>query len=176
MKKMNLITILLAAGLSGCASTSWQAKLKREIPVYGHRNWIVVADSAYPRQSAPGIETVYTDGSQLEVLRGVLADLEACRHIKPIILVDAELRKVPEKDAPGVNDYREQLYKMLEGRQVKEMPHEEIISKLDQASKMFNVLILKTDLTIPYTSVFLELDCGYWDAEREARLRSMIGK
>ena len=39
---------------------------------------------------------------------------------------------------------------------------------------MFNVLLLKTDLVIPYTSVFLQLDCGYWNAEKEARLRDLI--
>jgi hypothetical protein len=55
--------------------------------------------------------------------------------------------------------------------QTKVMPHEEIISRLDEDSRMFNVLLLKTNLTIPYTSVFIQLDCGYWDAEKEKRLR-----
>jgi hypothetical protein len=176
MKNSKLLMTLLAITLCGCTSTSWQTKLKQDVPVFGHRNWIVVADSAYPKQSAAGIETVYTDGSQLEVLRTVLEELAASRHIKPIILVDAELQKVAESDAPGVNNYRAQLYKILEGQQFKEMPHEDIIHKLDQASEMFNILILKTDLTIPYTSVFLELDCAYWNAEKERKLRSMPEK
>jgi hypothetical protein len=29
-------------------------------------------------------------------------------------------------------------------------------------------------MTIPYTSVFFELDCGYWDADAEQRLRQAI--
>src|ERR1039458_10655620 len=29
------------------------------------------------------------------------------------------------------------------------------------------MLLIKTDMTIPYTSVFFELDCGYWNAEAE---------
>jgi len=33
------------------------------------------------------------------------------------------------------------------------------------------VLVIKTDMTIPYTSVFFELDCGYWDSDAEKRLR-----
>jgi hypothetical protein len=176
MKNSKLVMTLLAVALCGCTSTSWEAKLKQDVTVFGHRNWIVVADSAYPKQSAAGIETVYTDGSQLEVLRMVLEELAASQHIKPIILVDAELQKVAESDAPGVNNYRAQLYKILEGQQFKEMPHEDIIHKLDQASKMFDVLILKTNLTIPYTSVFLELDCAYWNAEKEIKLRSMLEK
>jgi hypothetical protein len=39
---------------------------------------------------------------------------------------------------------------------------------------MFRILIIKTELTIPYTSVFLELDCGYWDGEAEKQLREAI--
>jgi hypothetical protein len=35
-------------------------------------------------------------------------------------------------------------------------------------------LIIKTELTIPYTSVFFELECGYWNAEAEERLRAGI--
>jgi hypothetical protein len=29
-------------------------------------------------------------------------------------------------------------------------------------------------MTIPYTSVFFELDCGYWNAEAEVRLRQAM--
>ena len=54
------------------------------------------------------------------------------------------------------------------------LPHEQIIHKLDQAAEMFRVLILKTDGTIPYTSVFFELDCGYWNADAEQRLRQAM--
>src|SRR5665213_988847 len=35
----------------------WTMVLDERLPLYGHRNWIVIADSAYPLQSAPGIET-----------------------------------------------------------------------------------------------------------------------
>ena len=176
MKSTKLLLVLLAMTLCGCTNSSWQRKLKKDISVYGHRNWIVVADSAYPKQSAPGIETIYTDGDQLEVLQTVLDALGDSPHVQPIIMVDAELKKVAEADAPGVDAYRKELFEMLKGQQVKGMPHEDIIKKLDKASEMFNILLLKTNLIIPYTSVFLELDCGYWDAEREAKLRSMIEK
>ncbi len=54
------------------------------------------------------------------------------------------------------------------------MLHEQIIARLDQAAQVFRVLIIKTDLTIPYTTVFFELDCGYWSAEAEQRLRQAI--
>jgi hypothetical protein len=57
---------------------------------------------------------------------------------------------------------------------VQSLPHEEIISKLDQAGQTFRVLIIKTNLTIPYTSVFLQLDCAYWSAEAEQKLRGAM--
>ena len=165
----------MAVAFSGCTSTGWRAKLDSELPVFGHRNWIVVADSAYPKQSASGIETVYTDAGQIEVLKTVLNAIDAAPHVQANVLLDVELDSVTEKEAPGVEAYSRQLKELLKGKQVKVMPHEEIISKLDASAKLFNILILKTDMVIPYTSVFLQLDCGYWNAEMEKKLRDTIG-
>ena len=39
---------------------NWRERLTEELPVLGHRNWIVVADAAYPAQCRPGIETLAT--------------------------------------------------------------------------------------------------------------------
>jgi len=151
--------------------SAWKKTLKERVPVYGHRNWIVVADWAYPQQSNPGIETIYTGGKQLDVLKTVLKEIEDAPHIQAIVMLDAELDSVTEADAPGVEAYRKGLKKLLEHKQVKVMQHEKIIHELDEGAKLFNVLLLKSDMTIPYTSVFLQLDCGYWNAEKEARLR-----
>ena len=52
--------------------------------------------------------------------------------------------------------------------------HEEIIARLDQAGATFRILILKTRMTLPYTSVFFQLECGYWTAEAEQKLREAI--
>jgi hypothetical protein len=38
----------------------------------------------------------------------------------------------------------------------------------------FRVLILKTTLAIPYTSVFVNPDCAYWSADAERRLRASL--
>ncbi len=63
---------------------------------------------------------------------------------------------------------------LLAGSTRKQLPHEEIIARLDQSAQLFNILIIKTEMTIPYTSVFFELGCGYWNAEAEARLRQSM--
>jgi hypothetical protein len=49
-----------------------------------------------------------------------------------------------------------------------------MIARLDKASRVFNVVLLKSNLTIPYTTAFFELDCAYWDAPREAALRKNL--
>ena len=95
---------LLATLLSGCVSTGdWRGKVDAELPAFGHRNWIVVADSAYPKQSVDGIETIVTGAGQLEVLAYVLKQIEKTPHVQANILLDAELDSVSEEDAPGVS-------------------------------------------------------------------------
>ena len=171
---------LLPLVLAGCqqatpaGSGAASRVVARVLPEMGHRNWIVIADSAYPWQSRSGVATVATGEDQLTALKEVLAELERSRHVKPNVLLDAELPHVPESDAPGVTAYRDQLTQLLAGRHVESVPHEEIIKRLDTAGETFRVLVLKTNMTVPYTSVFLQLDCAYWNAESEARLREAM--
>jgi D-ribose pyranose/furanose isomerase RbsD len=153
---------------------NWQTKLKEELPLLGHRNWIVIADSAYPWQTAAGIETVDTGAEQLEVTKAVLDALSQTKHVQPIIYTDVELKYVAEADAPGVTAYREQLSKLLKNSAVQVLPHEDIIKKLDAAGQTFHVLLLKTKHIQPYTSVFLQLECGYWNDAAEKRLRAAL--
>jgi L-fucose mutarotase/ribose pyranase (RbsD/FucU family) len=142
------------------------------MPVFGHRNWIVVADAAYPAQSNPGIETVFTGSDHAEVLGKVLAAMAASSHVRANIYLDAELQLVKEEDAPGVSAVRREIAQHLAGKNMRSLAHEQIIIRLDEAGKLFRILIFKSTLRIPYTSVFLELDCGYWSEGAEKRLRS----
>ena len=91
----------------------WRARVREELPLLGHRNWIAVVDSAYPLQTSGGIETVETGSDQLEVVRGVLDELSKAKHVRPVIFTDAELQLVPESDAKGVSEYREALANLL---------------------------------------------------------------
>jgi hypothetical protein len=167
------LTLMIAATVSA-APFSWKTKLARELPLLGHRNWIVVADAAYPLQTAPGVETICVEDDQLEVVKAVLAALAQTKHVKPTIYVDAELKHVAETNAPGIGAYRDGLARILEGKAPQALPHEQIIARLDAAGKAFKVLILKTPLTKPYTSVFFQLECGYWNAASEQELRAAM--
>lgn len=150
---------------------TWSAHFKDLLPLFGHRNWIVIADAAYPAQANPGIETQFTGADHTELIEKVLAAVDAAAHVSARVYLDAELKLVAEGDAPGVSALRDNLCRLLAGSQTRELPHEQIISRLDEAAKLFRVLILKSTLAIPYTSVFLELECGYWNEEAEQRLR-----
>ncbi len=155
----------------------WLTRLREEMPLLGHRNWIAVVDSAYPLQTSAGLETVETYSDQLDVVREVLDQIGRTGHVRPVVFTDTELRLVPESDAPGVDAYRAALGHILESTPAQSLPHEQIIAKLGEAGNTFHVLVLKTKMTIPYTSVFIRLDCGYWTDEQEKRLRDkMAGK
>lgn len=54
------------------------------------------------------------------------------------------------------------------------LPHEKIIANLDEAGATFKIVIIKTDMTLPYTSVFIRLDCGYWNAAGVMELESIV--
>jgi hypothetical protein len=144
------------------------------MPLLGHRNWIMIVDSAYPLQSSAGVETIETNTDQMEVIRKVLGVIDSSIQVRPIVYMDAELPFVPEKDAPGVTKYREEIKAALAGRAITSLPHEQIIAKVDEVGKTFHILILKTTMTVPYTSVFLQLNCKYWSDDAEAQLRKAM--
>ena len=160
--------------ISSNSHLDWTSDLREKLTLFGHRNWVVVADAAYPAQSNPGIETVVVGGDHIKVVRTVLDAIAAKDHIRANVYSDLELDFVLENDAPGVSQYRNGLKSMMGDTVVKRLEHEQIIAKLDHCAQLFKILIFKTDLTIPYSSVFFELDCGYWSADAEERLWQAI--
>ncbi len=171
--------LLLVAGFfmvrcNGDTPATWQRVLEERLPVYGHRNWIVIADAAYPSLSRPGVETIATREDHLKVLAEVLRQVGNTKHVRARVYLARELAFVTEQDAPGVSTYREALRPMLGSGVVDTVLHEDLMSRLDDVSQTFDVLFLKTTLTIPYTSVLLELGCGYWPDEAESRMRESM--
>jgi L-fucose mutarotase/ribose pyranase (RbsD/FucU family) len=180
---MNISRVLFASlfMMSGMVATAqapasdWQNRVGQILPLMGHRNWIMIVDSAYPLQSSAGVETIETNEDQIEVIRKVLSAVDGSIHVRPIIYMDAELPFVPEKDAPGVAAYREGIKSLFKGQTITSLPHEQIIAKVDEVGKTFHIVVLKTTMTVPYTSVFLQLNCKYWSDEAESNLRKAMG-
>ncbi len=79
----------------------WEQVLQSRLPLYGHRNWLVVADSAYPAQCSEGIETIVTEADHRIIVEKVLAAIRVAGHVKAAVYTDAELMFVDEQDALG---------------------------------------------------------------------------
>jgi hypothetical protein len=180
MRKLVLVLgFLLAAPVflpaQAARPSEWQTTVNEDLPLLGHRNWILIVDSAYPLQSSPGVETIETRADQVEVVRYVLGAIDKSIHVRPDIFMDAELPYVQEEDAPGTSAYRDAIAKLLDGQTIQSELHEKLIANVDEAGRLVHVLVLKTRLAVPYSSVFIRLNCKYWDDDAEERLRSKMG-
>jgi hypothetical protein len=154
---------------------SWKSRVAAAMPLLGHRNWILIVDSAYPLQSSPGIETIETNASMFDVVDYVLKTINGSIHVRPDIYMDAELPFVTDADAPGATAFRTEIGKVLHGYAVESVLHDKIIASIGETGSQFHVLVLKTNLAIPYTSVFIRLDCKYWSGDAEKRMRAKMG-
>ena len=139
-------------------SPAWERELQEVLPLYGHRNWILIVDMAYPLQSKPAIHTIYTGEDQLTVVKAVLKAVGKAPHVYPDVFLDKEADYITDTEAPGMDAYKQSLGKLLKGLHIEKKLHEDLIAEIDEAAKTFNILVLKTNLTIPYTSVFLRLN------------------
>lgn len=178
LRKLVVLAAFLAAPALHAAApeqASWQAKLAQTLPLLGHRNWILIVDSAYPLQSSPGVETIDTRAPIPLVLRTVLGEIENSEHVRPEIFMDAELPYVSDEDAAGVAQFRANIAELLHAWPIQSQPHGKLIDTVDQDSRTFHVLVLKTNSTMPYSSVFIHLLAKYWSDEAEARTRANMG-
>lgn len=181
MRYLCILQLLVAIIMSSCIKTSngptqvtWKETLSDMMPLLGHRNWIVMTDMAYPLQTAEGITTLYAPQPFGEVVAFVTDQIKEAKHLSATVYQDSEMRDMTNELSPGFEAYRDSMAETLKGTEVVFMPHEQLIQKLDSASKLFKVVIIKTSLTIPYSSVFFEFGCGYWDDSREQKLRESM--
>mgnify|MGYP000075281304 FL=1 len=168
-----------AAFLSlGCAGMNrdqpWHEAVKQQAGQLGYRNWIVIAEASFPAQNRPGVRQVSASGDVPEVLDYVLKSLEQSENVRPQLYVTRELRSVENDFAPGIDDHRKRLQGALHGHDTTELDQQSLLTLLADANRSFDVLVIRTNTALPYTSVFLELQPAYWDADSEGRLRDRI--
>jgi len=154
--------------------SGWKQQLDKELPLLGHRNWILVVDKAFPMQTSPGMEVINTDEKLLPVLRYTLQRIHESTHVKPIVYTDKEIGYITEAQSPGVEAYKSQLKDILGTAGAQSLLHDSVFVRMDASSKLFKILVLKTNETLAYSSVFLQLDCAYWNAEKEGQLREAM--
>ena len=159
--------------------TTWKKRIDEILPVFGHRNWILIVDKAFPLQNTAGMTYVDTGNELPDVLSFVMGEITAAPHIRPVVYVDKELSFMDDSMCPGIENLRDRMFSALAecgAGKPQQILHDEVFGKLDKTAGLFGVLVLKTECMMPYTSVFIELDCGYWPAEKEAKLRKSIAE
>ena len=155
-------------------ANNWKQIIDEKLPLLGHRNWILVVDKAFPQQNAPGMEYIYTNEELLPTLQYVMDKVNASSHIKPVIYRDKELTYITENQVKGVKKFITASEKIFNGQPVQTLLHDSVFLKLAAGSTLFKILVIKTNGIIPYSSVFLQLDCGYWNSDQEAALRNRL--
>ena len=190
---MHILKLILLTACIGCLTAScnpeqksipekqnsdvendWKKVLEKDLHLLGHRNWILVVDKAFPEQSSAGMKYIYVEQDLLPTLEHVLGALDNSNHVKPIIYQDKELSFIKEEQVDGIEAFRSAAAKTLDGRAVNTLLHDEVFQMLDESSSLFRVLVIKTNCILPYTSVFLQLDCSYWGPENEKTLRELM--
>lgn len=154
--------------------SNWQSEFNKQLPVLGHRNWILIVDKAFPAQNSEGILTINTGESLLSVLDYTLKKIDQSTHVKPNIFVDKELNFITSAQVSDIKRYRDSLETKLKNYAVSTIKHDSVFLKIDQASKLFRIVVLKTEETIPYSSVFIQLDCKYWSADKQQELEKAM--
>jgi D-ribose pyranose/furanose isomerase RbsD len=172
------IAITIALASLGCSSLGhhddWKASVNHQVNQLGYRNWIVVAEASFPAHSRLGVRQVSAHAEVPEVVDYVLNALESTQHVRPRIFLTRELRAVENDFAPGIDELRGKIAVSLHGHGPTELDQESLLTLLESANQSFDVLVIRTPTALPYSSVFLELQPGYWDAESEQRLRARI--
>ena len=156
--------------------STWKVAVANQTNQLGYRNWIVIAEASLPAQNRPGIRQVTADVDIPEVLDYVIGTLEQTQHVHPQFYLTRELRSLDNDLTPGIEEHRKKLKAVLRSNETIELEQQSLLTLMEDASNSFDVLVIRTPTALPYTSVFIELQPGYWDAESEARLRERINR
>jgi D-ribose pyranose/furanose isomerase RbsD len=164
--------------LSGCGlmpqPAGWRDQLAMHTSQLGYRNWIVIAEASFPAHSRPGVRQVNANEEIPVVLDEVLRALERTEHVTPRIFVSREMRALENDYAPGIDEFRKRLKTAMHAHETTELEHQSLLTLMEDSNKSFEVLVIRTPTALPYTSVFMELQPGYWNAESESALRDKL--
>lgn len=165
---------------SGCSfnhgGSSWRDALAVQTAQLGYRNWIVIAEASFPAHSRPGVRQINANEEIPAVVDEVLRTLEQTEHVTPRIYVAREMRAVENDYAPGIDEFRKQLQGAMHAHETTELEQQSLMTLMEDTTKTFEVLVIRTTTALPYTSVFMELQPGYWSGDSEARLREQLDR
>jgi D-ribose pyranose/furanose isomerase RbsD len=168
------VTLLSSACVDMGGRKAWQGAVDHQASQLGYRNWIVIAEASFPAQNRPGIRQVSADAGVPEVLDHILHTLEQTENVRPRLYLTRELRSVENDIAPGIDDHRKRLKTAMHGHEATELDQQSLVTLMEDANRSFDVLVIRTQSALPYSSVFIELQPGYWDSTSESLLRERI--
>ena len=179
-----LALVFLVFGSLQCGSSRiaedtppvWGAALDRRLGALGRQNWIILAEKSYPVLATRGFQTVVVDAEIPEVLDYLVSYFERSETLKPRFNTARELPHLSNNNAPGIDQFRQDLKDSLHGYPTREADHRLLRRLIARRSKDFSILVIKTSTALPYSNVFIELDTGYWDREFEDQLRARMRK
>jgi len=164
--------------VAGCAMIpqhgGWREELAMRASQLGYRNWIVIAEASFPAHSRPGVRQVNANEEIPVVLDEVLRTLERTEHVTPRLYVAREMRSLENDYAPGIDEFQKRLKQSMHAHETTELEQQSLLTLMEDTSKTFEVLVIRTNTALPYTSVFLELQPGYWNADSESALRDKL--
>ena len=166
--------------LAGCGymqpRDSWRDALAMQTGRLGYRNWIVIAEASFPAHSRAGVRQINSNEEIPAVVDEVLRTLERTEHVTPRVYVARELRAVENDYAPGIDEFRKQLQASMHAHETTELEQQSLLTLMEDTTKSFDVLVIRTTTALPYTSVFMELQPGYWNSDSESRLREQLDR
>ena len=155
---------------------TWLDNVDQEVHKLGSFNWVIVADPSFPALSRSGVVTVTTPVSTTQALFGVLQSIDAHSHVRPRIHLTREASAVVEDETPGINQFRAERDFVLNKRETITLTNNALNLLITDARKNYRILVIKTTTNLPYTSIFMELESGYWDGESETALRKRLNR
>lgn len=168
------LVALLWQGCASVGSNPWKGAVERHVAELGFRNWIVIAEASFPAYSRAGVHQVPANVEVPEALSYVLETIDQTQHVRPNVYLTREMRSMSNDVAPGIDEMRAKTQQALAGIEATSLDQESLMSLLADANRSFDVLVIRTNTALPYSSVFIELQPGYWDAESEQQLRERI--
>jgi hypothetical protein len=137
------------------------------LPLYGHRNWILVVDKAFPALPASaGMQVINTNSTMLPVLRYLNAKIQQSPHIFSHLYMDKELNFIPAERDAILNQFKDSLHQIFGHQMISPLLHDSVFTEVAETSKRYQVLVLKTNSCIAYSSIYFQLDCKYWNADK----------
>lgn len=158
-------------------SANWKNTIDSILPGYGHRNWILVVDKAFPAlASSSGMKVININTTILPVLRYLNTAIQKSPHVFAHLYMDKELNFIPSEKESILHQFKDSLHDIFRQQAVAPILHDSVFTKVAATSKEFQVLVLKTNTRLAYCSIYFQLDCKYWNADKEKALRNAMAK